>query len=735
MEIRGLHFQGASAKVGSRSAPDGAYDTSPQYAALYGPYAKYIQPVDAATGTAGQSPAGTGADSRTNGNGLSIDGGNELNKPHDIRFADNLVEDFAGGGIGAGDSDRIQFENNTVRDNCYWDKYATSGISILSWYSFDATSGTTTRLIRGNISSGNIHKEEWVRDDPVLTQYSDGNGIIIDYNHSRDNTSVVDDRTLVTDNVVFDNGGSGIHSYNSNHVDIVNNTAYLNSASPYLQYGQIFSQGTDTKIYNNIMVAPVADTAAGEKPESVNGGSRPSASNTIVYKNNVYFGGNSNALNLGGGSFAAAWPSDSFNVANVTADPKFANATVNSALADFRLQSTSPAISKGLVSTLVPQKDLLGNVRNGTTDSGAYEYYPSAPTVVSPAATTPLTNTTALLGVVAGDDNGSSGLTYTWSVTASPTGAAAPTFDTNGTATSKNAVVTFLQAGNYTLLVTVKDANNLTATSSVAVVAAQSLAGLTITPANAVVAAGGTQQYGVSGVDQFGQPMAAGSVSWSTAGAGTSIDTNGLLSASSTLGSFVVTATGSGLGATASGNVTDQTAPTLQSAVSRKAHGTAGTFDLLLNLASPAGTVEPRRGGASAVVFTFDEPVKALDGTLDANDFTITGGTFGSATTSGNTLTLNLTGLTDASRVTVVLSGVSDIAGNGIGGDRDVAARQLLGDVNGSGRVDIFDQQAVKNGLLQPITIARYLLDLDESGSINIFDQQLVKNNLLHVLN
>ena len=67
-------------------------------------------------------------DPRTNNNGISVDGRYELNHPHDIRFADNFVEYCSGAGIGAGETDRIQIENNVVQNTSWWTKYATSGI-------------------------------------------------------------------------------------------------------------------------------------------------------------------------------------------------------------------------------------------------------------------------------------------------------------------------------------------------------------------------------------------------------------------------------------------------------------------------------------------------------------------------------------------------------------------------------------------------------------------------------
>lgn len=352
VEVRGLHVQGSSAKVGSRTAPDGPYNPDAP-AGTYGPFGPYIGQVDG----------------RTNGNGITADGRYETNRPHDIRFADNLVEDNAGGGISAQEVDRIQIENNVVRDNCYWDIYATSGISILSSYQFDGTTGQTQRVVRNNVSSGNIHKQKWA----AIGKYSDGNGIILDYNHNSSGVpdGVYNGRTLVTNNVTFDNGGSGIHAWMADHVDIINNVAYRNSASPYLQYGQIYagSNGTadsadDVNIFNNIMVAPVANLAAGEPAEPVTGGR---VSSTIVYKNNVYFGGN------------IAAPA---GTNNVVADPKFVLASVDPLTANFRLQSVSPAINRG-IATLAPAVDITNAVRYAAPDGGAYEFVPAAPAALA----------------------------------------------------------------------------------------------------------------------------------------------------------------------------------------------------------------------------------------------------------------------------------------------------------------------------------------------------------------
>jgi len=172
----------------------------------------------------------------------------------------------------------------------------------------------------------------------------------------------------------------------------------------------------------------------------------------------------------------------------------------------------------------------------------------------------------------------------------------------------------------------------------------------------------------------------------------------------------------------------DTVAPTLTSAASRKSHGSAGTFDMPLSLSTP--TVEPRSGGSNLLVFNFSEPIRALDGTLDASEFVLTNATFSSATISGNTLSLRLANVANRARATVQLAGISDVLGNALSGTSAVTVRNLYGDVNRSGSVTVADQQAVKNGLFQPVSLATYLLDVTLNGSISVGDQQAVKNAL-----
>src|SRR5581483_5578016 len=89
------------------------------------------------------------------------------------------------------------------------------------------------------------------------------------------------------------------------------------------------------------------------------------------------------------------------------------------------------------------------------------------PTVVTPAHVVSQTPTTITLNVLGDDPAGEASLTYTWSVVGTPP--APVSFTVNGANAARTTTATVAQAGAYTLLVTLTDPANLTATSSVTV--------------------------------------------------------------------------------------------------------------------------------------------------------------------------------------------------------------------------------------------------------------------------
>ena len=288
----------------------------------------------------------------TNGNGLMADGRDEPNKPHHLRFADNLVEFCPGGGIAPNETDWVSIENNVVRNNSWTTIYGTSGISVNGGANFDGSTGGTRVLVAGNQTFGNRTFVPWA----AVKKISDGNGIIIDLNQNKKlpENQRFSGRTLVCNNLTVGNGGSGIHAFKSKSVDIINNTAYGNGASPELKWGQIFvQQAEDVRIINNIGVAP-----KGQPVNSVGPGTGDQNSTGIVRAGNIWFGGDGAPI-LGEG--------DKF------ADPMFVRATTDWSEANFRLAPNSPALDAGKTTEVTPFLGLADQPRGDKPSIGAYQ--------------------------------------------------------------------------------------------------------------------------------------------------------------------------------------------------------------------------------------------------------------------------------------------------------------------------------------------------------------------------
>ncbi|MFN6535480.1 MAG: right-handed parallel beta-helix repeat-containing protein [Nostoc sp. EkiNYC01] len=188
----------------------------------------------------------------TNGNCINVDG--RVNgHTHHIRIVNNKVHGCGGAGISAIQSDYVTVDNNVVFDNAWYSVYGCSGISMLTNWNFDNYRGYKM-FVTNNKTYNNRQYIPWIKTGTIM----DGNGIIIDSTHNQDipELSPYKGRTLVKNNLTFHNGGSGIHAFYSDHVDILNNTAFLNNQSPELKGGQIFAHtSSDVKILNNILYA------------------------------------------------------------------------------------------------------------------------------------------------------------------------------------------------------------------------------------------------------------------------------------------------------------------------------------------------------------------------------------------------------------------------------------------------------------------------------------------------
>lgn len=290
--------------------------------------------------TSGSPSTGQAPVNKYNQNGINSDSrslGTTGN--HHLVISNNVVHDCGGAGIAVNQSDYVTIEGNTVYNNSWYTIYGTSGISTNNFVNYDNNSGYHT-IIRNNVAYNNRMYVPW----RAVCYVSDGNGIILDIP-----LASYTGRTLVYNNIVYNNGGSGIHTLNTNYTDIVHNTAYYNQQSPAISNGEIYARNTDgVKIINNILVAAPGETVSG------------SYTNTNLTQDyNIYSGGG---------------PVDIVGIHSLLQDPKFVSPSTNPATANFRVQARSVAINNGdNANSIATDKDGTARLISTAVEIGAYE--------------------------------------------------------------------------------------------------------------------------------------------------------------------------------------------------------------------------------------------------------------------------------------------------------------------------------------------------------------------------
>jgi len=284
------------------------------------------------------------------GNAIAIENSPRTILTHHVRILHNILHDNGCSGIGTVNADYLTLENNVVYRSAYWSPYGCSGISNLINGNFDTTTGTKI-FIRNNVLYSN---EEYI---PVYNStthsITDGNGIIIDTsrNNATGNSQIAYvGRTLIENNLVFDNGGRGIHVFQSDHVDIVNNTVYFSGRSPAISGGEVtVIHSGDVNVLNNVLVARTS-----EPVNTLNNATTTKFDYNLTF-NGVYSGAGTHDV--------------------VGSDPQFINPSDDPTVANFHIRYTSPARDSG-TTTLAPGTDLDGVARpqGAGIDRGAYEW-------------------------------------------------------------------------------------------------------------------------------------------------------------------------------------------------------------------------------------------------------------------------------------------------------------------------------------------------------------------------
>ena len=270
-------------------------------------------------------------------------------RSHHVRFVDNVISNMPLAGVSAIESSNLEILNNEIFENAFWSTAQGSGISV--WHSVDwgqspSADGYHDRIVGNTIyRNENKVKSKWENFRTI----TDGNGIIIDQNRDFNYTG----RTLIANNVVFDNGGRAILVFESNRVDVMFNTTYHNGRTAELEGGPVelaAGVANDVRFVNNMAWARPSAPAI-----------RSSRSNDVESAGNV---------------LVTTAPSGDAGDQDLVlrADPGLVNPSIDRSFADFRPEPSGVLAGRAIPFKPALPYDIDGVVREpGSADVGAYE--------------------------------------------------------------------------------------------------------------------------------------------------------------------------------------------------------------------------------------------------------------------------------------------------------------------------------------------------------------------------
>ena len=161
----------------------------------------------------------------------------------------------------------------------------------------------------------------------------------------------------------------------------------------------------------------------------------------------------------------------------------------------------------------------------------------------------------------------------------------------------------------------------------------------------------------------------------------------------------------------------------LTSAVSRKAHGGGGDFNIDLPLSGTPGVECRSTGGAYMLVFSFSNNVVSGNASVTSGVGSVTG----TPSFSGSEMTVSLAGVTNAQTVTVTLSNVTD-ASSQVLANTPASAGFLIGDTNGDRTVNSGDALQTRNRSGQAASVTNFRSDVNADGFVNSGDALVVRS-------
>jgi len=216
----------------------------------------------------------------------SAKGGIVGNGIHHVKVIDNIAHDNASNGILFMKSDFITVDGNITYDNA--SVGAPSGISIFHPVNITGSKSSDGYriIVRNNVSYSNQNKSG---------AHTDGNGIIFDDFESAQDARIPAYKfaSLIENNLVYQNGGSGIMVFSSENVTVRGNTAWrnnLDNKSSSMWRAELQNQKSDNVTWvDNVAVA---DLTVNRNNTAIGNFSFKGDNNTgVVWRNNTTFNG------------------------------------------------------------------------------------------------------------------------------------------------------------------------------------------------------------------------------------------------------------------------------------------------------------------------------------------------------------------------------------------------------------------------------------------------------------
>ncbi len=291
------------------------------------------------------------------GNGIQIEKTkDEHYLSHHIRIKNNYIHDCPGMGIDVFSADYIEILFNTIQANGNLSMISNCGIRMQFLNAFDQIDCDHI-LIQYNTISDHRQQGPLAKINNSCEENYGGSGIALRNNRfAIYNPHIVAYvmPILISNNIIYLNGGQAIDIFETDKVSIINNTTYQNNQNNESRCGELnINKSKNDNIYNNIFFARIKMA-----------GSSVSNYENVKFKNNLY----ANTTNFFKGE------------KDLNEDPLFTKTDHHLGEFDFELRPKSSAINTG-INERVGATDFNGAKRivGGSVDMGALEYTGTLP--------------------------------------------------------------------------------------------------------------------------------------------------------------------------------------------------------------------------------------------------------------------------------------------------------------------------------------------------------------------